>query len=174
MGLMKYAGIRVMFYTPKYDPLAWFTRAVTGSMFTHVDIELDGVGYGISLMGGSKLYPRGIAEVPREYIDIPVSDQYCLEFPFLVLDQRIHFWESVWHHVKRWWSEEYRMVTPVTNCVTMVNILLNHNLNTNWFNGYTPDDLYEQTKRYIAHRKQRPSGVLEDQDSINQVHIREV
>lgn len=175
---MEHPDIRVLFYSSPWSLLGLPIRALTGSYYTHVEVILCDVLYKISLWDGTTLTvldsPRGVGGYQEE-LRIPLHPRIpedALEFPSIVLNQRISLLESVQYHILRTFTTRYKLTTPVVNCVSMCNIILNHNLDTNVFNGYTPDDLYAQIKRYnqqAADRQQRTCGLPEDEGSIPQV-----
>jgi hypothetical protein len=153
---MEHPVIRVLFYRSPWTPLGFLVETVTGSRFTHVEVVLHDVHYKITLQQGSMLdvldQPWGVGGYQEE-LRIPLGTKVSLEsleFPEIVLWQTIDPIDCIQYHFLRTLSTKYRLSTPVVNCVTMANIILNHNLKTNWFTGYTPDDLYQQVKQYIA------------------------
>lgn len=158
MGLMEHPVIRVLFSNTVRNPLALLVRLVTGSHYTHVSVILEGVHHEISLFDGTILTilddPNGGLGGNTEELRIPMVDpDWSLEFPEIVLFQKISILDSFLYHLKRLWHPKYRLTTPVVNCVTMTNIILNHNLQTNKFCGYSPDDLYVQIKQYLSSRQ---------------------
>lgn len=149
--------IRVLFSSSTSNPIALLVRMVTGSYYTHVSLVLDGVHHEISLYDGTVLTilddSWGVGGNQDE-LRIPMVDaSWSPEFPEIVLFQEINIVDSLLYHLKRLWSPRYKLTTPVVNCVTMTNIILNHNLKTNVFNGYTPDALYDQIKQYLSSRQ---------------------
>lgn len=143
--------LKVYFFKNTSSILGALVGILGPSRFTHVALELDGIVYDLRYPNGSVLYM--VEEYPDEpYLKISIDpiDDLPLELPDIVLNQSIDLVEGILDRIKRLLSIRYRLTNTVTTCVSMINIILNHNLNTNEFNGYTPDDLYEQVRRRTA------------------------
>lgn len=157
--------LQVYFFKDYCSILGSLVGLLGPSRLTHVAVELDGIVYDLRYPNGSVLYM--VEEYPNEpYLKVPVDtiDDLPLELPDIVLNQRLDLIDGILNRISRILSVRYRLTTPVITCVSMVNIILNHNLNTNEFNGYTPDDLYEQVRRRTTRSIQGPIGVHGNQD----------
>lgn len=118
---------------------------VTGSTYNHVALQVDRTVFEITAFDGVTICPiESYGHKPSLSVSLP---SVCVEIPEMLLNERINLLREIEAFVFRTLGYTGYINTGI-NCVTMVNIILNINLDTNEFTATTPDELLEQCLRF--------------------------